>query len=146
MWLLFYDQLKQGICPRDLALAFALGATLGIMPLVWGTSLICIVIASWLRINQVVMQLANYLMYPVQIILFIPYLILGEKLFTTNFLPENHLLLLDQIKQTPYLIFSHFLQSNLQGLIAWLVLSPLVFTLVFRISHFLAGRVRWPSP
>ena len=110
------------------------------MPLVWGTSLICIVIASWLRINQVVMQLANYLMYPVQIILFIPYLILGEKLFTTNFLPQNHIQLLDQIKQSPYLFLSHFWQSNLQGLIAWLVIAPLVFTLVFGISHFLAGR------
>lgn len=142
MWLLFHNQLKQGICPRDLALAFALGSTLGVMPLVWGTSLICIVIASWLRVNQVVMQLANYLMYPLQIILFFPYLILGEKLFTTNFLPENYYQFLTQIKQTPFLFFSHFWQSNLQGLIAWLVISPLVFTLIFGISHFLAGRFR----
>ena len=138
--ILFHDQLKQGRCPRDLALAFALGSTLGIMPLVWGTSLICIIIASWLRVNQVVMQLANYLMYPLQIILFIPYLILGEKLFTTSFLPENHLQLLDQIKQTPFLFFSHLWQSNLQGLIAWLVISPLVFILIFGISYFLVGR------
>ena len=137
MWLVFHDQLKQGISPRDLALAFALGSTLGMMPLIWGTSFLCIIIASWLRVNQVVMQLANYLMYPLQIILFIPYLILGEKLFATNFLPESHLQLLDQIKQTPYLFFSHFWQSNLQGVIAWLVISPLVFILIFGISHFI---------
>ncbi|WP_321372407.1 DUF2062 domain-containing protein [uncultured Desulfuromusa sp.] len=128
---LFYEQLQQGCCPRDLALAFALGATLGIMPLVWGTSLICIIIASCLRINQVVIQGANYLMYPLQIILFFPYLIWGERLFATHLLPANHTQLLEQIRSMPFVFLGQFWQSNVQGLVVWLILSPAIFALLF---------------
>lgn len=137
---LLSDQLRQGLNPRDLALSFALGATLGIMPLIWGTSLICIGCASWLRLNQVVVQLANYLMYPLQIALFIPWLLLGERLFASRLLPEDSAQLLDQLTQSPMLLFSHFQQSNLQGLLVWLVLSPLFFVCVFKITHFMAKR------
>lgn len=135
-------QLKSGINPRDLALACAFGATLGIMPLIWGTSLLCIVLAGFLRLNQVVVQCANYLMYPLQIVLFVPYLILGEQLFDSRLLPEDQAQLLAQIRQTPELFFSHFWQSNLQALLVWLVLSPPVFIIAYQLSRLLAKRVQ----
>jgi len=137
---LLSDQLRQGLNPRDLALSLALGATLGIMPLIWGTSLVCIGCAYCFRLNQAVVQLANYMMYPLQIILFIPWLLLGERLFASHLLPEDSAQLLEQLNQSPLLFFSHFQQSNLQGLLVWLVLSPLVFVFVFKITHLLAKR------
>lgn len=142
---LINDQLKNGLNPRDLALAFALGATLGIMPLVWGTSLICIACACCLRLNQAAVQLANYLVYPLQIVLFVPYLILGEQLFASDFLPENSAQLLGQIRQAPTLFFSHFWPLNLQGLLVWLGSAPLVFGLIFKVIHFLTKRMRYLS-
>jgi hypothetical protein len=61
----------------------------GSLRLIWGTSLICIGCASWLKLNQVVVQLANYLMYPLQIALFIPWLLLCDRLFASQLLPED---------------------------------------------------------
>jgi hypothetical protein len=137
---LLSDQLRQGLNPRDLALSFALGATLGIMPLIWGTSLVCIGCAFCFRLNQAVVQLANYMMYPLQIVLFIPWLLLGEQLFASDLLPKDSAQLLEQLTQSPLLFFSHFQQSNIQGLLVWFVLSPLFFVFVFKITHLMAKR------
>jgi uncharacterized protein (DUF2062 family) len=77
--------LSQGLSNKQLALAVAIGATIGILPTVWGTSILCFIIAFFLRINQVVIQAANYLVYPLQVAFFIPFSTFGQALFPTTF-------------------------------------------------------------
>lgn len=119
------NQLNQGLSSHDLALAFALGSTIGIMPLVWGTSLICVGIASFLKLNQVVVQCANYLVYPLQILLFIPYLMGANQLFSTEELPPGTSHLMNMISENPQHFFQLFWQLNLKALVVWFISSPL---------------------
>jgi uncharacterized protein (DUF2062 family) len=65
--------LRQGLTPRQVALAVAVGATVGIMPLVWGASLIGALLAARLRLNHPLVQAVNYACYPLQIALFYPF-------------------------------------------------------------------------
>jgi hypothetical protein len=65
-------------------------------------------------------------------------LILGEQLFSLNLLSEGSTQLLEQIEQTPSLFLSHFWQSNLQGLVTWLAISPVLFVFTFKVRHLLA--------
>ncbi|MFP5305375.1 MAG: DUF2062 domain-containing protein, partial [Gammaproteobacteria bacterium] len=60
-------QLRQGITPEKIALTLALGAVLGIFPILGSTTLLCAVAGVWLRLNQPVIQIVNYFMYPLQI-------------------------------------------------------------------------------
>lgn len=73
--------LSCGLTPRQLVLTFCLGAALGIMPLAWGTSLICILFANFFKLNHAALQAVNYLLYPVQLALLVPFFKLGSWLF-----------------------------------------------------------------
>jgi uncharacterized protein (DUF2062 family) len=70
-----------GLTPRKLALTLCIGTLLGILPLVWGTTLICVILAYLFRLNHVALQSVNYLLYPVQLVLLVPFFKLGERLF-----------------------------------------------------------------
>lgn len=70
-----------GMTPRKLALTLCLGCAVGVLPLLWGTSLLCILLAHLLRLNQVALQSVNYLLYPLQLALLVPFFRLGAWLF-----------------------------------------------------------------
>ena len=73
--------LSCGLTPQKLALTLCVGSALGVMPLLWGTSLLCILVAYIFRLNQVALQSVNYLLYPIQLALLLPFLKLGIWLF-----------------------------------------------------------------
>ncbi len=122
-------QLQKGLSHKQLALASALGATIGIMPLVWGTSLLCLFLAWIFKLNQAVVQSANYLAYPFQIMLFIPYLVGGARLFATMHVPQRGSIIMETIQSNPELFFHDFWQLNLQALALWFMTTPIFFCL-----------------
>jgi len=75
------DMLRQGITPEKLALSLSLGITLGVTPVLGATSLLCFLAAALLRLNLPAIQLVNYLVYPLQFALLVPFLRLGGWLF-----------------------------------------------------------------
>lgn len=73
--------LSDGMTPQKLALTLCLGSALGIMPLLWGTSLLCILLAHLFGLNHLALQSVNYLLFPLQLALLIPFFKLGSWLF-----------------------------------------------------------------
>ena len=73
--------LRQGLSPEGLAWSLALGLALGIIPLLGISTSLCVGVAWAFRLNQPAMQLANYLAYPLQILLLYPFIRMGEGLF-----------------------------------------------------------------
>jgi uncharacterized protein (DUF2062 family) len=73
--------LKQGISPEKIAMSMSSGIIMGLFPIVGITSLLCIVTAFFFRLNQTMTQLFNWLVYPLQIVLIIPFFRLGSSLF-----------------------------------------------------------------
>jgi uncharacterized protein (DUF2062 family) len=109
-----------GLTPQKLALTLCLGCALGIMPLLWGTSLICLLLAHVFRLNHVALQSVNYLLYPVQLALLLPFFKLGTWLFPWGPpLPER---LFSALLHNPGLLSVNFLAwITLKSLAAWLV-------------------------
>lgn len=79
--------LKQGMTPDALAKSIAAGLTIAVFPIFGITSLICIAVAALFRLNQIAIQIGNYCAYPLQFILFIPFLRFGEYLFGLETVP-----------------------------------------------------------
>ena len=75
------NALLYGVSPRKLALTFAIGFVIGFLPLIWGATLLCASLAFLFRLNQTGIQAANYLAYPVQIALFVPFYRMGARIF-----------------------------------------------------------------
>ena len=118
-------QLRQGLTPGALAWSLALGLALGIIPL-WGTStLLCLGLAALLRLNQPAMQVANYLAYPLQILLLLPFIRMGESLFGGGreglTLPALHAALQTDAWGTLLGLWSTLWFATL----AWLLVAPL---------------------
>ncbi|MEI8356154.1 MAG: hypothetical protein WCG31_08710 [Deltaproteobacteria bacterium] len=53
-----------GLSPGKLALTICIGSAVGILPLPWGTTLLCVTLAWLLGLNQAALQSLNYLFYP----------------------------------------------------------------------------------
>lgn len=73
--------LKQGVTPDKIALSMAAGATLGVFPVLGTTTILCTVAALAFRLNLVAIQIVNWLVYPLQLALLIPFFRAGAWLF-----------------------------------------------------------------
>lgn len=69
--------LRQGITPEKIAMSIAWGIVIGIFPVVGTTTLLCAIVAIVLRLNLPIIQLANWLVYPLQITLLLPFFFTG---------------------------------------------------------------------
>ena len=72
--------LKQGLTPETLALSLALGATLGLFPVVGATTALCVAAGVALRLSHPALQLANLVVYPLQLPLVLVFVRLGERI------------------------------------------------------------------
>ena len=73
--------LSQGTSPRRLALTLALGFAIGCLPVIGIPTALCLVIALALRLNLPAIQAANYAAMPVQIVMILPLVRLGGRIF-----------------------------------------------------------------
>jgi hypothetical protein len=122
--------LREGVTPRKLALAMAFGLTVGMIPSPWGATVICVMIAFLLDINHIAIQVANYLAWPLQLAFLAPFFWLGQKLFPFGdyFSIEN---LTFASFQQPLDSMQLLLFADAKAIGAWLLLSPLIFTLIY---------------
>jgi uncharacterized protein (DUF2062 family) len=122
--------LVQGMSPRRLALTLALGAAVGMLPVIWGSTLLCALLAFRLKLNQAIIQAANYLVYPVQIALIFPFYRLGARIFpwgpavSVNVLRQR--LAQDWTGDIQLLIV-----ATLKALAAWLIMAPPLVALIY---------------
>jgi uncharacterized protein (DUF2062 family) len=80
----FIQLLRQGVSPEKIALTIALGIVLGATPVLGSTTLLCTLAAIVLRLNLPAIQLVNGAMYPLQLILLIPFYRLGAWMFQVD--------------------------------------------------------------
>jgi hypothetical protein len=126
--------------PEALAWSLSVGLALGICP-VWGTSTaLCIGAAAVFRLNQAAMQAANYLAYPLQLALLIPFIRLGERIFNAPRLPLSLPMIQQAMRTDAWGALGTFWTSLWHGAVAWALVVPipavvmaLVLAPVFRI-------------
>jgi uncharacterized protein (DUF2062 family) len=70
--------------PRRLALTLALGFAVGCIPVVGIPTVLCAALALGLRLNLPAIQAANYAAMPFQLVLIVPFVRLGGRLFSTG--------------------------------------------------------------
>lgn len=127
------NQLTQGASPVQLARSVGWGFVLGIFPILGTTTTLCGIAGVALRLNHIALQAVNWLVYPLQILLIIPFLRLGNLLFGLDPFPLS-------LSEITALFEADFWGSlrdlgglAVRGVIAWsLVALPTV--LVFRLA------------
>jgi len=136
-------QLKQGITPQKIALTLALGGVIGIFPILGATTFLCAVVGVWLRLNQPVIQLVNYLVYPLQIALLIPFYRAGEHLFGAEPVPiVNVPELMQRFADGPWQFILDYGRVGLYGITVWLLVAPPLAALGYALLKPLLLRLR----
>jgi uncharacterized protein (DUF2062 family) len=124
--------LRQGVTPRELALCLALGTTIGLIPVLGVSTALCALVALLLKLNMPAIQLVNYLLTPLQLLLVIPLLRLGETLSGAPPFPvtlESALALLSQDVIHAIRILA---TAIAHATLAWLLLAPLLAIVLYR--------------
>lgn len=138
---LLLNLLKQGTTPHKLALAVALGVLLGVMPVIGTTILSCTVAALLLRLNLPLIQLVNNLVYPLQILLLIPFAQAGQWLFREPPLPFSAGQIVGMVKAHPWDAIVQLWHYTLHGLVAWLLFCAVAGPLLYALTWFLLRRL-----
>lgn len=140
--------LHNGMAPSQLALSVALGAYLGIIPVLGVTTILCTLIALPLRLNLVAIQAVNWLVYPLQIILIIPFFRGGEWLFRQPALALSPDELLAMLKHDVWGSMQTLWSTTWHAVVVWLLIGlPAVLVtqrLLAIIFYRLSVRMRNP--
>lgn len=122
--------LKQGVTPASLAWAITAGLVIAYIPAFGAATLLCF-LAIWLfRLNPAAVLLANQVAYPLQFILFFPFLRTGEWLFGATPVPFTPSEVFAMAKVSIWNVVSLLWQSTLYGIVVWVLISiPVAFLL-----------------
>jgi len=124
-------QLRQGITPEKIALTIALGLVLGSFPILGSTTLLCGLAALWLRLNQPIIQLVNYVSYPLQLALLIPFYRAGEMLFRQPPTPLSIPLMFERFTADFWQFLRDYGMIAVHGIVVWCLLAPLAAAVIY---------------
>lgn len=141
--------LKEGLSPEKLALSLAVGAALGLFPIMGATTVLCLLAGMMFRLSHPALQLVNYAMYPLQVSLILAFVRVGERLLGAAPVVFSPLTLVARFQQDPALFLAEFGVTGLRGILGWFVVAPFVaLALYFALLTPLrrAAAVFAPSP
>jgi uncharacterized protein (DUF2062 family) len=128
-----WELLRQGVTPQKLALSLALGIVIGLVPVLGVSTALCALVALALRLNMPAIQLVNYLLTPLQLVLIIPLLRLGERLANAPRFPitlESGLALLSHGVINAVTVLA---TAIVHATLGWMVLAPLAAFALYSI-------------
>ncbi len=125
--------LKEGMSLKKISFCIALGVALGIFPVLGTTTLLCTVAAISLRLNFPAIQVVNYGVYPLQLVLLAPFYSAGTWLFGDEnwaFIGEN---LTEMLTTDFWGNVSRIWDMTLYAVLIWLIVSPFLVLLLYNL-------------
>jgi uncharacterized protein (DUF2062 family) len=124
-------QFTQGVTPQKIALTIALGISLGVFPILGATTLLCFITGIIFKLNQPVIQLVNYLVSALQLLMILVFVRIGEWLMRASPVSFSIPELLRKFHESPVKFFQEFGMTGLHGVVAWLVIAPFLTALIY---------------
>ena len=127
------ELLRQGVTPEKIALSVALGAALGVIPVLGWSTTLCAIAAIVLRLNLPAIQITNYIVYPVQIALLVPFFRWGEKLFRAPHFPISVPQIYALFHAGAWIAIKLLWTTIWHAIIVWSMIAPVFVGLVYAI-------------
>jgi uncharacterized protein (DUF2062 family) len=113
--------LRHGVTPFRLALTLALGFAIGCIPVVGIPTLLCAGLAFSFGLNLPAIQVANYAAMPLQLVLILPFIRLGQWIFA--WAPHQALTASTLLHQSPLHFASQMGWLAAEAVLAWLLVA-----------------------
>jgi uncharacterized protein (DUF2062 family) len=115
-----------GASPERLAWSIAVGLLIGINPILGSTTILCLAAAFVLRLNVAASQLGNHIVYPLELILVIPFIHLASSLFHTAPMPLSANELLRLAREHPLALSRQLWLWEWHAFLLWAILAAIL--------------------
>jgi uncharacterized protein (DUF2062 family) len=132
------QQLTQGLSPDRVALTCAVGLCIAVIPVIGVTTALSFLAAWALKLNQPVIQTINWTSYPLQLLLLLPFIRMGEKIFHAPRMPFSLETLLAMGRADPLGTMALLGWTVAHAVVAWLLVTPLIV-----VGTYYATRPLW---
>ncbi len=139
-------ELRQGATPEAVSAAVVVSFAIAILPFIGLTTLLCLLAGRLFRLNHVVMQIINHTAFPLQILLIVPFVRLGETLSGSRHFALTPEAIIGEFNRSIPDFLDKFWLAGLHGLIGWAVTVPLACWLLHLILRQTFRRLLPPSP
>lgn len=127
------DLLRQEAEPEKIALSMAWGAVLGIFPVLGISTFLCAGAAVVFRLNMAAIQLANWLACPLQIVLLVPFIMLGGHLFGAPAAAGDTEIVMGLFRADLAGVLGYAGEQVFRAVLVWLLAVPVMVPLLNRI-------------
>jgi hypothetical protein len=139
--------LRMGASPRKLAWSIAAGLLIGISPILGVTTILSLAAAFLFRLNVAASQIGNHVVYPLELILVIPFIRAASRVFHTAPMPLSANDLLHAAREHPIQLSRQLWLWEWHAFLLWailaavaipaiaLVLTPILDRLLIRVEH-----------
>lgn len=110
-----------------------MGVSLSLFPILGLTTPLCFLAAAALRLNHPLIQVVNYLLYPVQIALMLPFYRAGEWLLGLPAVPLAPSDIAQLFESSGAAGFSIYGATILSGILVWSFLAPVAALVLFKL-------------
>jgi uncharacterized protein (DUF2062 family) len=131
---------KQGLTPIELTQSILVAALISIIPILGVSTFLLTVLSLKRKLNLPVMIAISYLTWPLQIVLFIPFINIGEYIFSVP--QSNHSVeeIIASFQETFFGTLSQLSFELLCGFGGWLLTAVPFFTVIYLVSNFLISK------
>ncbi len=125
-------QLTQGVAPDTIALTLGVGTVCSVFPFLGFTTVLNLGVGLALRMNQPILQTLNQLLGPVQLVLILAYVRLGEVIWRAT---DDRFTLGEVVRTFRDASLGEFLQrfgwAGVHALTAWVLTAPLLIAAIY---------------
>jgi len=128
------ELIQDGFSPERIALAITLACCFAIIPIPFTNTLLLFVLALILRLNHIMVQTINYILFPFQILLYLPFYRLGT-LITGIHSSGNgiNFISISSFSDIAALGGEFFLAALIAWAVVMIILGPLMYLTVVRL-------------
>jgi uncharacterized protein (DUF2062 family) len=138
--------LRMGASPEKLAWSIAAGLLIGINPILGSTTILCLALAFVFRLNVAASQLGNHIVYPLELILVIPFIHVASRVFHTAPMPLSANELLHAARKHPLALSRQLWLWEWHAFLLWAAIAvvaiPIIALATTPVLRLLLGRVR----
>jgi len=131
---------KQGLSPKELTQSILVSALISIIPILGVSTFLLTVLSLKRKLNLPIMIAISYLAWPLQILIIIPFINIGEFIFS---IPQSHHSAQEIIASFQESFFGTLSQLSFEllcGFGGWLLTAVPFFTLIYLVSNFLISK------
>ena len=128
---------KQGLTPKQLSLSIIVSTLLSVIPILGVSTFLITVVSLKSKLNLPIMIALSYLMWPVQILLILPFIKAGEFIFS---IPSSHHTVDEIINSFQNGFFSTLGKLSFEllcGFAAWVLIAVPIAFVTYGISLFI---------